>query len=321
MRFLVLLLLTACTSLPKQKDRLKPAEPSSQDILLFEQAFQNLGTGNYKLALPQFKKLAKTYKGHNLEWPVLYNLASTYKELGDCVQAKGIYEQLKAKIDKLPSSNTLQTINLKTPDPIGIKPRIYLSLSYTHECLGKRKQSLMALKTGELYINQLPKSIRLIEYPARLFLAHIAVGDKKTGLKIQKQLYQNLESVKNAFRISQSADENFAHYFYTIGRSHTKAEHVSLNSFLKVFPYHQAYLLQAVLLKTGKWSVLAEAELGKLYRKMWVALKAKKKSQKSHLVKIHKILDQLKSMAQSSKNKKVKHIYQVLRKKTLPYLD
>ena len=319
-----LFLLTACASLKKSEDS-SLAKVHPQDIQLFESAFQDLGLGNYESALPQFQKLAKKYKGQDIEWPALYNLGSVYKEMGLCAKAQGIYEQLSAKMGNLSSRSGLKKPSEKTisqirpaPYPLSIKPRLHLSLAYVYECLGEREKSLKALKEGDPYKSYLTKEARLIEYPARLSLAYIAVGQKKMGLKIQRQVYQNLESLKNTFRISQTADESFALYFYTIGRSHIQLDKVDLPHFLKVFPYHQAYLVQAVLLKAGKWSIRAEKELGDLYRKMWAGLKKQKKNQPS--AEVQNILQQLKLMTQGDKTQKMALIYRGLRKKTLGYL-
>ena len=319
--FFVFILLSSCASL-KKKGSVGGEEIHPQDIPLFESAFQDLGAGHYRSAIPHFKKLADKYKGQSLEWPALYNLGSAYKELGHCDKAKAIYEQLMAKTNKLSQKNLNRKTKsqvIKTPYPLGLKPRLYLSLSYVYECLGEREQSLKMLKQGKSHISHLAKEVRLIEYPARLFLALIEVGEKKQGLKIQHQLYQNLEILKKDFRISQSADESFARYFYTIGRSHVTPDQVYLPRFLKVFPYHQAYLVQAVLLKAGKWSVRAEKELGDLYRKMWVGLEKHKKPLQTD--EVQKILTQLKQMVQGSSDPKISRIYRGLRSKTLAYLN
>ena len=297
---------TSCTSLKRQEEsiQLNSINVSPQDMILFEKAFHDLGMENYSSVIPVFQKLSNKYRGQDLEWAALYNLASAYKELNQCEKAEKIYQRL------LP----------KTQKHIHLKPRIYLSLAYVYECLGQMEQNLIALKEGIKYAHHLTPDIRLIEYPARLALAYIRMNEDKIGLQMQKVVYQNLESTKKIFRISSAADKNFSRYFYAIGRSHVSINHVHLSIFLKIFPYYQTYLTQSILLQAGKWSVKAEKELGDLYRKLWANLK-KQKSKKKYYAPVKKIITQLKDIAQESKNKKMQVVYLGLRKKTQSHLD
>lgn len=308
MHFFFLLLfffLVSCSSLKKSDNSVSnPMNVAPQDMVLFEKAFQDLGMENYTSVIPVFEKLAKKYQGSDLEWAALYNLASAYKELGQCEKAKKIHQKLITKAKK-------QT---------HLQPRVYLSLSYIYECLGQEEKALIALKEGLQYIRYLTEDIRLIEYPARLSLAYIRVGENATGLKIQKQVYQNLEIVKKKFRISSAADENFSRYFYIIGRSHIHVEHINLKKFLKMFMYYQAYLTQSLLLKDGKWSVKAENEISFLYRKMWAVL-AKQPKKNTYKIQVTKVLNQMRDITKKAKNKKLHTIYRALRKKTLSYMQ
>lgn len=297
--------LVSCTSLKKSDDSpfSQPINISPEDITLFEDAFKDLGEGNYPRVIPIFNKLAKKYRGQGLEWAALYNLASAYKELNQCEKAESIYQSLIPKTEKLPH----------------LKSRTYLSLSYVYECLGKTEKTLITLKEGIQYSHHLTQDIRLVEYPARLSIAYIRLNEDKRGLKIQKEVYQNLETIKKTFRISSAADENFSRYFYVIGRSHVRSNHIQLPIFLKMFLYYQAYLSQSFLLKAGKWSVLAEKEIGELYRKMWNGLK-KQKDKATYQDQVRKILNQLKNIVRTSKSKKLETIYLNLRKKTSFYM-
>ncbi len=295
--------LAACASLKKRGDSSFAPAPHPQDVQLFNQAFQDLGDGRYKSVVPLFKKLAEKYKGQDLERPALYNLASALKEMGQCAKAEKIYQKL---IPKIKENRQLQ-------------PRLYLSLSYTYECLGEGEKSLRALKEGEPHINHLTEEVRMIEYPARLSLAYIAMDESQAGLKIQQNLYQNLVKLQKNFHISPAAEESFAKHFYTIGRSHVQPAHVRLPHFLKAFPHHQAYLVQSLLLNASPWSIRAEKELGDLYRKMWAGLK-KQQNRTIYQAQVRKILIQLKKMAESAKNSKISGIYRVLNRKTLSYL-
>ncbi len=305
-QLLVLVFCVSCSTLKEKGDSSasKPQNATANDITLFESAFQDMGKGEYRAVIPIFEQLAKKYRGQDLEWPALYNLAGAYKEVGQCDRAETIYRQLIVKAGKQPH----------------LKSRIYLSLAYAYECLGQADKTLIALKEGEQYINHLTEEIRLIEYPARLSMAYLRMNEDKTGLKIQKQMYQNLLSMKRTFRISSAADENFSRYFYIIGRSHVRSDRVQLRQFLKMLFYHQIYLTQSLLLSAGKWSALAEKELGDLYRKLWFEL-GKQKDKTIYEGQIKKILNQLKTVVRSSKNKKMQNIYSGLRKKTLLYLQ
>ena len=302
---LLFIVLVSCSSLKKSKAPFssKPININQEDITLFEEAFKSLGDEKYSAVIPIFSTLATKYRGHDLERAALYNLASAYKELHQCKKAETIYQNLITKAEKQPH----------------LKPRIYLSLSYVYECLGRAEEALIALKDGMPYIHYLTKDIQLIEYPARLSLAYIRLDEDKKGLKIQKKVYQNLEMIKKTFRISSAADESFARYFYIIGRSHIRSDHIQISIFLKMFSYHQAYLTQSILLKAGKWSIQSEKELGNLYRKMWTELK-KQKEKKIYRDQIRKLLNQLKSIARTSKSKKMENIYLNLRKKTTLHL-
>ena len=249
---LLFVFFTSCTSLKKGGEASsKSMDIDPQDITLFESAFKDLGNEEYASVIPIFKKLAEKYRGRDLEWAALYNLASAYKEIGQCEKAENLYQLLLTKQEKLPH----------------LKARIHLSLSYVYECLGQAEKTLIVLKEGEKYTNHLTEEIRLIEYPARLSMAYIRMDEDKVGLEIQKRLYQNMEMMKKIFRISSAADENFSRYFYIIGRSHVHSDYIQLRRFLKMLLYHQVYLTQSLLLGVGDWSVKAEKELGDLYRK------------------------------------------------------
>ena len=300
------LFFSSCTSLKKGGDFPVSGskELSSGDIALFESAFRDMGKGEYSAVIPVFEELAKKYRGRDLEWPALYNLAGAYKETGRCPKAEKIYQSLLLKTKNMPH----------------LKPRVYLGLAYVYECLGQAEKTLKALKEGGAYIHHLPEEFRLIEYPARLGAAHIRVGGDKTGIRLRQEVYRNLSVMKKSFRISSAADKNFARYFYIIGRSHIQKEYtLKLHRFLKMFFHYQLYLTQSVLLSADKWSAKAEKELGDLYRKMWFSLE-KQKNKKAYQPAIQKILNHLKTVAQSSKSKKMQNIYSVLRKKTLIYL-
>ena len=302
---LMFVFFASCTSLKKEGEvssKLGNIDP--QDVTLFESAFEDLGNEEYVSVIPIFRNLAEKYRGQDLEWAALYNLASAYKEIGQCKEAENIYQRLLAKKGTLPH----------------LKARIHLSLSYVYECLGQAENTLIALKEGEKYINYLTEDIRLIEYPARLSMAYIRMDEDKTGLKIQKRVYHNMEMMKKVYRINSAADENFARYFYTVGRSHVHSDHVKLRRFLKMLFYHQVYLAQSLLLGAGDWSVKAEKELGDLYRKMWSQLK-KQKNKKRYQAQTTKILNQLRDIAKNSKSKKMRAIYTGLRKKTLSYME
>ncbi|MDE0118416.1 MAG: hypothetical protein OXM55_00210 [Bdellovibrionales bacterium] len=301
---LIFTLFTSCTSLKKEKEvssKLGNIDP--QDLTLFESAFEDLGNEEYASVIPIFKNLAEKYRGQDLEWAALYNLASAHKEVGQCKEAENIYQRLLAKKGTLPH----------------LKARIYLSLSYVYECLGQAEKTLIALKEGEKYINYLTEDIRFIEYPARLSMAYIRMDEDKTGLKIQKKVYQNMEMMKKVYRINSAADENFARYFYIVGRSHVHSDHIQLRRFLKMLFYHQVYLTQSLLLEAGDGSVKAEKELGDLYCKMWSKLK-RQKNKKTYQIQVTKILNQLKDISINSKSKKMRAIYTGLRKKTLFYM-
>lgn len=303
---LLFIFLTSCSSLKKSESTSfsKSIAINQEDITLFEEAFKDLGAGNYSAVIPIFDKLATKYRGHDLEQAALYNLASAYKELNQCKKAKDIYQNLIQKTEK----------------QFHLKPRVYLSLSYVYECLGQKEETLIALKEGMPYIHYLTEDIRLIEYPARLSMAYFRLNEDKQGMGIQKKVYQNLEEIKKKFHISSAADENFSRYFYVIGRSHIRSDKINLPVFLKMFIYHQAYLTQSILLKAGKWSAQAEKELGNLYRKMWFGLK-KQKNKKIYQDQIRKILNQLKNIARTSKSKKIEKIYLNLRKKTNSHIQ
>ncbi len=308
MRFFYLLLffsLIGCSSLKKSDNSVsKLVNVDPQDMTLFEKAFQNLGMENYTAVISVFEKLAEKYRNSDLELAALYNLASALKELGQCKKAEKILQKLITNAKK-------QT---------HLKPRVYLSLSYIYECLGQEEKALIALKEGLQYITHLTEDIRLIEYPARLSLAYIRVDEDETGLKIQKQVYQNLETVKKKFRISSAADENFSRYFYLIGRSHIHVQHINLQKFLKMFVYYQAYLTQSLLLKAGKWSQKAEKEINSLYRKMWTVLE-KQQKKNTYKIQVTKILNQMKKITKKAKNKKLHALYKTLRKKTLSFMQ
>ena len=305
MYFLYLLLFVffvSCASLKKEEGFFAPGNMDPQDLSLFERAFADMGRENYTSAIPIFEKLSQKYRGKELEWAALYNLAGAYKETGQCQKAEPIYRTLIAK--------TRKRLNLKA--------RAHLSLAYTYECLGMAERALITLKEGEKHLPHLTEGIRLVEYPARLSLAYLRMDEDKTGHALQKKVYQNMEFIKKSFRISSSADESFSKYFYIIGRSHVKAGRIKPKFFFKMFVYHQTYLTQSMLIQDGKWSAKAERALGDMYRKMWAVIK-KQNNKKQYRVQVINILGQLKSIADSSKSKKMLAIYNGLSKKTRSY--
>ena len=303
---LLFLFLVSCSSLKKEEQgrKLKTNPISEQDISLFEKAFKDLGNKHYLSAIPTFEKLAEKYRGQDLEWTSLYNLASAYKELNQCEKAESIYQRLMPLLDKY----------------LQLKSHIYLSLSYVYECLGQAENTLIALKDGIQYTKVHSRDTNLIEYPARLALAYIRMDEDQTGLKMQKTLYANMEVRKKTFRISSAADKKFSRYFYIIGRSHIRPSSIKLHSFLKMLSYYQTYLTQSILLNAGQWSDESKEELENIYNKMWIALK-KEKKKKIYNVKIKKNLKALENIAHSSKNKTLLSIYTKINLKTLSLLE
>lgn len=296
---LFFIIFSNCTSL-RTSDTKRAENIDPKDIMLFETAFKDLGDGHYARVIPILKDLIKKYPGYDLEWLALYNLASAYKELNQCEEAKDIYRSLPDKTKAAPQ----------------LLPRIFLNLAYTYECLGKPEQTLITLKTGMKYAHYLPDESRLMEYPARLSLAYFRMNEQKTGEQLQQQTYKNLEILKKSFRITEATDNNFSRYFYIMGRSHILSDTIELTSFLKMMPYYQVYLSQSMLLSAGEWSVKAERELGNLYRKMWFQLK-KQKNTFNYSQAVRKVLNGLRSIARNGKNKKILTIYTTLRKKTM----
>lgn len=302
---LLFVFLVSCSSLKKgeQGRELKTSPISEQDMSLFEKAFKDLGNKQYTSAIPIFEKLAEKYRGQDLEWTSLYNLANAYKELNQCEKAESIYQRLMPLVDKHSQ----------------LKSHIYLSLSYVYECLGQAENTLITLKQGLQYTSAHSKDIHLIEYPARLTLAYIRMDEDQMGLKMQKTLYANMEMIKKTFRISSAADKNFSKYFYIIGRSHIRPSSIKLHSFLKMLSYYQTYLTQSILLNAGQWSDESKAELENIYNKMWIALK-KEKKKKIYKTEIKKKLKALEDIARSSKNDTLFSTYTKIRLKTLSLL-
>ena len=271
-----------------------------EDLILFESAFKDLGAGYYARAVPPLKQLAEKYKGYDLEWAALYNLASAYKELNQCQKALSIYQFFPDKVKQTPQ----------------LLPRVFLNQAYAYECLGQSTKTLMALKEGLQHSHYLSDEMKLVEYPARLSLAYFRMNEPKTGKQIQQKMYDNLEVLKKSFRITSAANENFARYFYIIGRSHVLPGAVQLKTFLRVMPYYQMYLSQSILLFSKQWSIKAEAELGSLYKKLWSSLK-QKKNKTLYKAEVKKILAEFRNIVRSGKNEKLLNIYKVIRKKTM----
>ncbi len=300
--FLLIFFNLSCISLNKQSETRSMRSAKNitiEDIERFESAFADLGEKRYGSVIPVFESLAKEYKNTDLEWAALYNLASAYKELNQCEKSENIYQNLLKRSKNNPH----------------FKPRIYLLLAYTYECLGEAEKTLIALREGMKNSFSLTQDMKLIEYPARLSLAYFRLGEEEKGKEIQKQLYQNLKSRKKAFRITSATDKNFSRYFYIIGRSYIRPFSVQLNTFLKMIPYHQAYLIQSILLDAGKWSLRAEKELNHLYRKAWETLK-KQKDKTPYFSQMKKNLNAIRNIAKNEKNKKIKNIYKSLRNRS-----
>ena len=303
---LLFIFLISCTSLKKedQNRERKEGPVSEQDISLFAKAFKDLGSKQYTSAIPVFEKLAEKYRGRDLEWTSLYNLASAYKEINQCEKAESTYQRLIPLVDKY----------------IHLKARVYISLSYVYECMGDAENTLITLREGMRYTTVHSKDVGLIEYPARLSLAYIRMNEDKTGKSMQKTVYANMEKVKKMFRISTAADKNFSRYFYIMGRSHIRPSSIKLDSYLKMFSYYQTYLTQSILLNAGEWSYKSEEELKNIYNKMWGALK-KQKNKKKYKIKVKKILKELENIVRSAKNEKLFSTYVKLMSKTLPLLE
>ena len=298
--FLIILLCVSCSSLNTSSSQ-KQAGP--EDLIAFEQAFENLGQGFYNEAQAVFEKLALKYKGFDIENAALFNLASAYKELKKCEKAEAVYKKL-----------------LKNKAPANLIPRIYLDMSYTYECLGRAEETLLALKQGLQYDKHLPPETKLIEYPARLSLAYFRMNESKIGQELQKNVYKNLEVLKKSFQIQTAGDKNFSKYFYIMGNSHITSRFIKLDSFLRAFPYYQVYLSQALLLSQNPWSAKAEAALGGIYRKLWQSLK-KEKNKSVHKQSIKNILNEFRNIARNGQDKKINKIYLTIRRKTLTILN
>ncbi len=275
---------------------------NSKDLAQFEKAFTDMTEGRYDHARTVFEKLAKRYEGHELQWASLYNLAGLHKKLGECNKAKTLYHQL------------IQQEHAR------VKAHSYLLLSYIYECLGDADKTLEVLKAAHPHLYLLSEEKRLIEYPARLALAYIRVGEEQMGLDIHKQVHQNMEKIRSTSPVHSVIEQNFARYLYLMGESHIHPDKIQLKTFLKVAIHYQFYLTQSMLLESGEWSIHAERQLGELYRKIWGQIK-KEKDKSLYAESVYRLLNHLKRIAQHGKNKKLRIIYKTLNKRTYQMMN
>ena len=305
MKTIVILFLGLSSCIFMQQNRSNSStsdKVNSQDLAQFEKAFTDMAEGRYYRARTVFEKLAKQYSGHELKWAALYNLAGLHKKLGECDKAKTLYHQL------------IQQEHTR------VKAHSYLLLSYIYECLGDVDKTLEVLKAAQPYIYLLPEEKHLIEYPARLALAYIRIGEEKTGLDIQKQVHQNMEKIRKTSPIHSVIEENFARYLYLMGESHIQPDKIQLKKFLKIAIHYQFYLTQSLLLESGEWSIHAERQLGMLYRKIWGQLK-KEKDKPLYAESVYRLLNNLKRISEHGKNKRLRVIYETLNKKTYQVMN
>ena len=304
MKIVVILLffLMGCSHVKHSKEETEPVSSTKidpQDEAAFEQAFADMGRKQYGRAVTVFEKLADKYKNTHFYWPVLFNLTNTYKELNQCEKAASVGQKLIGE----------------NGAPVHLKARVYLHLAYMYECQNQPEQVLRVLQEGIKYNHFLTEGVRLVEYPGRLALAHIRLNQNKKGQEIYKQIYNNLDNMKKSFRVTSEIDKIFSHHFYMMGRSYAKAHHVQLKNFLKVFPYHQFYLTQSILLESGKWSEEAEKELISLYRKLWTGLK-KQKDKSVYAQWVKKNLNELKMITRKGNTNTMNKVYAHLRRQT-----
>ena len=194
-----LCLCVACVS-AKKKTSFKPSEDLEKASIRMEQAMQDMEKGNYTSARVELKRLIQTYPGHGIKWAAVYNLASLYKKTGKCDKAKPLYEELIRE----PHSR--------------LKAHSRFALSYVYECLGERKLILKTLQSLMPYTHLFSEEKRLIEYPARLALAYIRLGEFKIGKSIQKKAHQNMERIRRTSPATALTEKNFARSFIYYGR-------------------------------------------------------------------------------------------------------
>ncbi len=293
--FVLCIFLISCTSLNKNSKKdlnlIKRIDPN--DVVQFKKALQDMNRNHYAKAQPVFKKLATQYKGQDLQWASLYNLADIYKQMGQCYKAELIYQKILKKNHKV------------------FKPPSYLLLGYVYECQGKIKETLSILKQGLSTIHLLPEKTRQVEYPARLFLAYIRAGQDSAGHLIQKQVLDNMDKIKKTSPIVGTTEKIFSEYFYLMGKSYIQSHAINLKNFLKMAWYYQLYLTQSFLLKKGKWSVYSEKELKNIYRKIKIQLK-KNKNKALYKKEVDHLLNSLYKLSQSSSNQNFQILYHQL---------
>ena len=283
----------------KQAQQIIGVDPA--DMALFEKAFEDMGAGNYYSTIPVFENLATKYKGQDLEWASLFNLAGAYKELVSCDKAKSIYEKL------------LQIKQLE----IQIKSKTYLNLSYMYECLGKTDLAFLALRQGIKLNQNLAKEIKNIEYPFRFSLAYFRAGEFEKAMQWQERVHANLNILKTSFLVASEAEHKFAEIFYQIGRLYIKAQHINLGVYFRIFSWHQMYLCQSILMDVENWSTRSLYELNKLYNHFFIAFaKIKdKKQKKTWMGKINKHLQELKILSEEGRVEELHSFYKKMKKK------
>ncbi|MBX7231289.1 MAG: hypothetical protein K1X29_04290 [Bdellovibrionales bacterium] len=243
---------------------------------------------NYNRAKDIFSKILVQSPATELDFVILFNLASSYEGLKDCNKATEVYRQIVngalAKFERLTAYSLLR-------------------LSYTYECLGQDQKALAALLDVSKKSTLLQEDMQKTDLPSRLASAYVKVGNPTEAKKYFLQALNGVKFLQNKYKESKVLSDTLARTLYFMGKSNIPLNEFKKNPTVQLenIRYLQLYLLQAVELNNRQWSPKASQEILHNYHQLWSVLSEKVDSQSYRL-------DTLKSALQTVRQLRMQRI-------------
>ena len=252
---LPLLIFSLCLPACKAPSKRQDFSISSSQMELMQKALSLMKQSQFLKAGEIYDQLSLSLKGKDTLILMLFNAGVAYKEAGWC--QKSIYRFQK-----------LLDHSLKRMD---FKARGLMELSLVHECLAQLDQALIALKDLEpLRDSHLPLFLSQAVYPARLAILHAGAGQSLEAEKYQSQALSAVVELGRTFPSQKVMNQEMVRVLYLMGKSYVKKERMEPEAFLRSFPHHHFFLIQALLLKNQTEQI--QQELALLFDKLNFAL-------------------------------------------------
>ncbi len=229
---------------------------SPQHIAQSEKALSFIKNQEFLKGAIIYDKLARSVKDPTSKALMLFNAGVAYKEAGQCEKSLKYHQKFLRQ----------------RGSPAQLEVRGLMEQSYAYECLGDIKQAFLSLKSAQKKLDDGPWLLRNAIYPARQAIAQAGLGKIPQAERYKTLALDKILQSRSAFSTEEELNHEIRRTFYLMGRSYAKKDQFPPSAFLRAFPYHQLFLLQALFIPVENKDELAIKELYLLFDKLFFAI-------------------------------------------------